>query len=174
MATTTPLAMELALMCKNQQEIITLLRNKGIVDMFDLSEVTDNDIMSLDIKDIVVRRRLVNYILKTSQPLPNIQSLEDLCRKHSRTLNILNKAGVRTLNDLDELEPEDIADLRITHIPILRRINKYMTRPPKPVVEEKKHTRKLSNAPLSIECTSPKSPSVTLRGGGFRRQTNSL
>lgn len=167
-ATTTVTALELSDLCRQQTEILTLLRNKGIADTLDLAEVTEYDIRQLPIKDLVVRRRLLRFIQYASQPLPALSTLEELCRQHTRTLNVLHKAGIHNLDDLQELEPEDLGELEITHIPVLRRIHKYMaqftTQPPPPPLtlppRKPRHLRKTSSFRIVEE---PRSPSLRLR-----------
>lgn len=175
----SPSSLELRDVCRHQQDIITLLKNKGIDDMMDLSEVTEFDIIQLKISDLVVRRRLIRHIQDTYKPLTDIGTVEDLCKKHKRSINILYKAGIRSLDDLNELEPEDIADLELVHLPVLRRINKYMSNmkrrsedAPDVIPPPQRHTRKMSNIPtlqipkdegVSKECASP---SMMLRGRG--------
>jgi hypothetical protein len=154
------MSFELAELCKNQQDVVVLLRNKGITDLNDLAEITENDIRQLKLKDIVVRRRLIRYILENAKPIGNVESLEELCKHHSRTLNALLKSGIRNLDDIHELEQDDIADLEITNVPVLRRINKY-------IALQKSRLRLLSSS--SSDSLSPSPDDIIIRQKHVRK-----
>lgn len=123
---------ELADLCRNDSEVLAQLRSKGITEILELADLVENDIRQLKLKDLVVRRRLIRYVQEHSQPLPAIKTLDHLCLDHTRSINTLRKAGITKIQDLQELEPEDLDELEIAKIPVLRRLHKYLALQKKP------------------------------------------
>ncbi len=168
---------ELAELCRHEPEVLAQLRSKGITEILELADLVENDIRQLKLKDFVVRRRLIRYVQEHSQPLPAIKTLDHLCLDHTRSINTLRKAGITKIQDLQELEPEDLDELEIAKIPVLRRLHKYLALQKKPQhrstasLVSKMGTFEFSSSSSddsatkkgAISPSSPKSPSVMLR-----------
>lgn len=116
-------------LCRHQTEVVTRLKTRGITSLPDLAECVENDIRLLKIKDLVVRRRLLRYVQQSAaSTVPDVSTVEELVNGHTRTVNLLRQHGVHTLRDIRELEPEDVAELELTNIPIMRRINRFIAK----------------------------------------------
>lgn len=117
-------------MCRNQADVLARLGQLGVDNMESLGELMSTDVTSIPFKDIVVRRRLLNWVERYPKaPLAGAATLADLCLNHQRTITQLAQSGVQTLDDLRELEPEDILELKLKHLVITRRLVRYITKP---------------------------------------------
>ena len=115
-------------LCRNQSDIITRLQVRGVRNLEDLGELVPYDIMQLDLKDFVVRRRLLNWIAEfPKQELPEIENINDLCLNHARTISHLSSHGVQTLEDLKELVREDILEMDLINLVVRNRLLRYIS-----------------------------------------------
>lgn len=112
----------LKVLCRNNPVIVQKLRNRGIKSLDDLSEVSETDILFMDFKDFVVRRRLLTWISLFPRTNLRFSTLEELCRHNNRTLTKLRKHGIQSLQDVGELNSEDVIDLNLLDLITFRRL----------------------------------------------------
>lgn len=161
---TTVTTLEWNELCRHQSDILALLRTKGVTDVSSLAEITEYDVRQLRLKDLVVRRRLMRAIQEHARPLPSVSDLSDLCCHHTRSLNLLHKAGIHELCDLHELEPEDLSELELQNLPVWRRLHRYLAqRQPTPKV-----TATVTVTANALSSSSP--ASLTTASSSSRRE----
>jgi len=119
----------LRILCKDRSVILQRLGARGILTLNDLSEVTEEDILDLDLQDFVVRRRLITWLNLFPAPAKKWITLSSLCNNHTRTLRKLKKHGINSLEDVEELQTQDIYDLKLLHMVSFRRLIKRIECP---------------------------------------------